>query len=77
MEKKTIKIAEGVRVITSTENVIFEDNQELWKALKIDSPEYDEARINIIRELICFGRIDLTPAYGQTVILEIVPVKEA
>ena len=71
---KTIKLCDGIRVTTADASEIFESPAELWDAIHIT----DEAvQVEIIKQLYCFGRVDLSEAYRQTVILTVYIKKEA
>ena len=65
---KSIKLWDGIRVTTASESEVFTDPQELWKAIHIED---EEAQKEIIKNLYCFGRVDLSAAYRQTVILSV------
>lgn len=63
---KTIKLWDGIRVTTADDSEVFESPAELWDAIHIEDKE---VQAEIIRQLYCFGKVDLSAAYGQTVIL--------
>ncbi len=70
---RTIKLWDGIRVTTTGASEIFETPSELWDAIHIEDKE---AQTEIIRQLYCFGKADLSAAYGQTVILTVYIKKE-
>ena len=70
---KTVKLWDGIRVTTTDASEIFETLSELWDAIHIEDKE---AQTEIIRQLYCFGKVDLSAAYGQMVILTVYIKKE-
>lgn len=71
----TKKFASGVNVTIDGEMEFFND-MEFFEAINIpNTNEYKQARLEIIRNLVGFGRLDLSYAYpNHTVVLELVPV---
>ena len=70
---KTIKLWDGIRVTTANFSVVCENNDELWETLNMQGAAYDELKTEIMRELFCVGKCDLTPQYhGHMVILTVV-----
>ena len=70
---RTIKLWDGIRVTTTDASEIFETPAELWDAIHIEDKE---AQAEIILRLYCFGKVDLSAAYGQMVILTVYMKKE-
>lgn len=74
---KTIKLWDAIALTVNGETERFENPKDLWAALNMDSETYKEAQTEIIRNLYCFGRLDLSDAYpGYTVLLSVVPCKD-
>lgn len=71
---KTIKLWDGIRVTTTDASEVFESPNELWKAIHIDDKD---VQVELLKRLYCFGKVDLSAAYGQTVILTVYIDKEA
>lgn len=71
---KSIKLWDGIRVTTDSDSQVFTTPDELWDAINW----HDKAtQTDIIRELYCFGKIDLSNCYkGNTVILTVYRNKE-
>lgn len=72
-----IKLFDGTNITVDGETVFCEGPQEMFKLLNMGMPEYEEARIAVLRYLFAFHKMDLSAAYpGHTVTIEIVPTKE-
>lgn len=71
---KTIKLWDGIRVTTTDASEVFEIPSELWKAIHIDDKD---VQVELLKRLYCFGKVDLSEAYGQPVILTVYIDKEA
>ena len=63
---KTIKLWDGIRVTTTYDSEVFESPTELYEAIHVEDKAVQS---EIIKQLYCFGKVDLSLAYGQTVIL--------
>ena len=79
----TIKIADGIRIITSEEIVTIEgfSMPKVWEYFGWDienNPDQDASALEITRALYCFGRVDLTEYVKprKTLIIEVIPVGE-
>ena len=74
-EKRTIKIWDGINLITSEGVTFCESPAELWEHINCT----DEQKTDIIRHLYCFHHLDLTEACGKLCALDVVPAnsKEA
>ena len=76
---KKIKLFDGIKVITSDEIVTVDGPLALWDLFGWDiknDKNADECAMLVTRELLCFGRIDLTKMNGgKTLIVEIIPAK--
>ena len=74
---KTIKIWDGVNVITEDGTTRVDGPLDLWKLFGWDienDPNAKECATIITRELFCFGRIDLSAMNnGKTLILRVIP----
>lgn len=79
METIEIKLWDGIRIITETENEIVEGPADLWKTFGWDienDTDAKECATIITRELFCFGQIDLTQMnHGNLLFLKVVPAK--
>lgn len=79
---KRIKLMDGLKVITSDEIIELREGgfPALWDLFGWDiknDKAADECSLAITRELVCFGRCDLTKMNkGKTLIIEVIPVKE-
>ena len=71
---ETVKLCDGILVTTEKESEVFDSPLELWKALHIEDKEI---QVNILRNVFCFGALDLSAAYGQKVVLSVYNGKEA
>lgn len=71
---KTIKLWDGIRVTTTDASEVFETPAELWEAIHIEDKNI---QTDILQQLFCFGKVDLSAAYGQLVILSVYIKKEA
>lgn len=79
----TIKIADGIRIITSKEIVTIEgfSMPKVWEYFgwdKLDDAITKQNKTEITRALFCLGRVDLTEytKNRKTLILEVIPVGE-
>lgn len=79
----SIKIADGIRIITSKEIVTIEgfSMPKVWEYFGWDienNAQQKESSMEITRALYCFGRVDLTEFTKghKTLILEVIPVGE-
>lgn len=75
---QSIKLYGGVKVITSDEIIKLKYIPDLWDMFKWDiknDPMAKECSIEITRQLIGFGRCDLSQATqnGNTLIVELLP----
>lgn len=71
---KEIKLWDGIRVTTETKSEVFETPNDLWDAINWHD---EESQVEIMKELYCFGKIDLTECYhGHTVILTVYKKEE-
>ena len=80
---RRIKIADGIKIITSDEIVTIEgfSMPKVWEYFGWDIENdamQNEASLEITRALLMFGRVDLTEWVQprKTLILEIIPVGE-
>lgn len=80
---RSIKIADGIRIITSEEIVTIEgfSMPKVWEYFgwdKLNDAIVEQNKTEITRALFCLGRIDLTEytKNGKTLILEVIPVGE-
>ena len=80
---RTIKIADGIKIITSDEIVTIEgfSMPKVWEYFgwdKSDDAIMEQNKTEITRALFCFGRVDLTEftKNHKTLILEVIPVGE-
>lgn len=71
---KTVKLWDGIRVTTADASEVFNTPNELWEAIHIEDKD---VQIELLKQLYCFGKVDLSAAYGQTVILTVYIDKEA
>ncbi len=76
-----MKLFDGVRVTTAEESEIVSSPVELWQMFGWDI-EHDanakECADIIMRELLCFGHMDLSQMNnGKTLYLSVIPCKEA
>ena len=71
---KTIKLWDGIRVTTTDASQVFETQNELWEAIHIEDRG---VQVELLKQLYCFGKVDLSAAYGQMVILTVYIEKEA
>lgn len=81
MEKTfTIKIWDGVNIITENETIFCEGAKDIWRIFGWDvenDPNARECASLIFRELYCFGNADLTAMnHGKKLLLEVVPCKD-
>lgn len=79
----SIKIADGIRIITSKEIVTIEgfSMPKVWEYFGWDienNADQDASAMEITRALMMFGRVDLTELVKprKTLILEVIPVGE-
>lgn len=63
---KTVKLWDGIRVTTADASEVFNTPNELWEAIHIEDKD---VQIELLKQLYCFGKVDLSAAYGQTVSL--------
>lgn len=75
--KKTIKLADGVILTYDGEQTILQGMADVWDAfnwnIKNDK-QANECALEITRQLLCFGFIDLTPmCNGHTCTLKLIP----
>jgi len=78
---KTIKLWDGIKVITSDGIEICESPLKLWDVLGWDienDKNASECATAITTQLYCFGRVDLSEFTKprKTLILEVIPVGE-
>lgn len=75
MKNFSIKLYDGVRVITSEEIVKVKYIADLWELFHWDivsDPKAKEAAGEVTRWLIACGRLDMTEAnHGRTLIVEL------
>ena len=78
---KTVKLWDGVRIITDDGVQIVGSPADLWEVFGWDitsDPNAKECSKLITRELFCFGEIDLSAMYGgKTLLLKIIPAAES
>lgn len=79
----SIKIADGIRIITSKEIVTIEgfSMPKVWEYFGWDienNADQDASATEITRALMMFGRVDLTEYVKprKTLIIEVIPVGE-
>ena len=79
-EAFTIKLYDGVKVITEDGTQTVKYLPDLWKMFKWDienDPNAKECAGIITRELICFGRIDLSAMnHGRLLHLVLIPAQD-
>lgn len=78
---KTIKLYDGIKIITSREIRNVKYIPDVWDAFGWDIHNdkiANECSLEITKQLICFGRVDLSQftTDGSTLILEVIPVSE-
>ena len=80
---KSIKIMDGLKVITSNEIIELREGgfPALWKYFGWDienDPNADACATEITRQLICFGRVDLSEwaLHSSTLIVEVIPCED-
>ena len=71
---KTVKLWYGIRITTAEASEVSNTPNELWEAIHIEDKD---VQIELLTQLYCFGKVDLSAAYGQTVILTVYIDKEA
>ena len=80
-ESFSIKLWDGIRIVTDRDTEIVDAPCDLWKVFGWDienDPDAKECASIITRELFCFGRIDLSPMNGgKTLLLVAIPSKES
>lgn len=78
---KSIKLWDGVRIITDDGVQIVESPADLWEVFGWDienDANAKECSLIITRELFCFGEIDLSAMYGgKTLLLKVIPATES
>lgn len=78
--EKEIKICDGFRVIYDGEEIIMDTLSEVFEAIHWggDDPETQEARTIFVKNMWCFGYVDLTMAMpkGHTLIIHAIPCKD-
>ena len=76
---KTIKIWDGVNVITENETIFCESPSAIWQLFGWDvenDPNARECATEINRQLFCFHEVDLTAMNnGNKLLLRVVPCK--
>lgn len=76
---KTIKIWDGVNVITENETIFCESPCDIWELFNWDienDPNAKECSLEITRQLFCFHEIDLSAMnHGKKLVLRVVPCK--
>lgn len=79
-ETKTIKIWDGVNIITDKETIFCEGARDIWRVFGWDidnDPNAQECARIIHTELFCFGRCDLSAMnHGKKLLLEVVPCND-
>ena len=80
---RSIKIADGIKIITSDEIVTIEgfSMPKVWEYFGWDiknNANQNDSALEITRALMMFGRVDLTEftENRKTLILEVIPVGE-
>ena len=82
MAMKTIKIMDGLKVITDDKIIELKEGgfPALWDLFGWDienDPNAKECATIITRELFCFGQINLSHMNnGKLLLVEVIPVKE-
>ena len=75
-----IKLCDGFKITYNGESWDVANLSELWQAIKWDNDDEEtkKAREVVIRELFCFGCIDMTPAMpkGNALYIEVIPCKD-
>lgn len=67
---KTIKLWDGINLVTDNGSVFCESPAELWEHIHTTQ----DMQIEITRQLFCFGHLDLTDACnGKLCVLHVVP----
>lgn len=76
---KTIKLWDGVNVITEDETIFCEGARDIWELFKWDidnDPMAKECATEITRQLFCFHECDLSAMNnGKKLLLRVVPCK--
>lgn len=78
-----IKLFEGIRVVTSEKTFEIREGgfPKLWEFFKWDienDAEANECSLEIVRQFMMFGRVDLSALRGdgKTLIIEVIPTGE-
>lgn len=77
----SIKLWDGIKVITEDETITVKMPVDLWELFGWDienDPAAKECSIEITKHLLCFGKIDLTPMNnGKLLYLVTIPATES
>lgn len=83
LETHTIKLFEGIRVVMSEKTFEIREGgfPKLWEFFKWDienDSEANECSLEIVRQFMMFGRVDLSALRddGKTLIIEVIPTGE-